>query len=135
VKYVIKDFPLESIHKLASKAAEAADCAGEQGKYWEMRKRFFANQKDLKLEEMANQAGGIGLNREVFQQCLNSGKFSAGVLANMGEGQKAGIRSVPSFLIGFAQPDERVKAVKMIKGAQPYSAFKEAIESLLPLAK
>jgi len=132
---VVKNFPLESIHKMASKLAEAAECAGEQGKFWEMRERFFANQKDLKLEALQSHAEAIGLNKEKFQQCLDSGKYAAKIKSDMAEGQKATVGSIPNFLIGFAEPDDKVKAVKMLKGAKPYTAFQEAIESLLSSKK
>ena len=135
VKYVVKDFPLESIHKLASKLAEASYCAGEQGKYWEMRNRFLANQRNLKLEELSTHAQAVGLNNEAFKQCLDSGKYASQIKKDLIEAQNAMVRSVPTFLLGFAEPDGKVRAVKMIKGAQPYTAFKEAIESLLSSQK
>jgi protein-disulfide isomerase len=135
VKYVVANFPLESIHKLASKLAEAAECAGEQGKFWEMRNRSFANQKDLKLEDLPSHAEAIGLNKEAFQQCLDSGKYAAKIKNDMAEGQKATVRSIPTILIGFAEPEGKVRAVKMLKGAQPFTAFKEAIENLLSSQK
>jgi predicted DsbA family dithiol-disulfide isomerase len=135
VKYVVKDFPLESMHKMASKLAEAAECAGEQGKFWEMRDRFFANQKDLKLDNLQSHAEAIGLNKEAFQQCIDSGKNAAKIKSDMAEGQKATVRSIPNFLIGYAEPDDKVKAVKMLTGAKPYTDFKEAIENLLSSKK
>jgi protein-disulfide isomerase len=120
---------------MASKLAEAAECASEQGKFWEMRERFFANQKDLKLENLQSDAEAIGLNKEKFQQCLDSGKYAAKIKSDMAEGQKATVRSIPTILIGFAEPEGKVRAVKMLKGAQPYTAFKETIDSLLSSQK
>ena len=120
---------------MALKLAEAAECAGEQGKFWEMRERFFANQKDLKLDNLQNHAEAIGLNKEAFQQCLDSGENAAKIKNDLGEGQKATVRSIPNFLIGYAEPEDKVKAVKMLKGAKPYTAFQEAIENLLSSKK
>ena len=131
----MKDFPLESMHKQAFKMAEATQCAGEQGKYWELRERFVANQRDLKLEDLPAHVQAIGVDKEAFQQCLDSGKYSSQIRSDLEEGQHAGVRSVPTFLIGFAQPDNKVRAVKMIRGAQQYSAFKEALENLFSSAK
>jgi len=128
---VVKDFPLESIHKMASKLAEAAECAGEQGKFWETRDRFFTNQKDLKLENLQSDAEALGLNKENFQKCLDSAKYAEKIKGDIGEGQKATVRSIPTILIGFAEPGDKVRAVKMLKGAQPYTAFKETIDNLL----
>ncbi len=129
------DFPLESIHKSAFKLAEAANCAGEQGKYWEMHDRFFANKNVPKLEDLSLHAQAIGLNKEAFQQCLDKGKFASEIRRDILKARNAAVRSTPTFLLGFAQSDGKVKAVKMIRGAQPYAVFKQAIESLLSSKK
>jgi protein-disulfide isomerase len=131
VRYYYLDFPL-GFHKLAFKAAEAADCAGEQGKFWEMHDALFANQKALDQESIVKYAEGLGLDMPQFKRCLEEGKYSEEIKKDIAEGQKAGVSGTPSTLIGFVQPDGKsVKAVKIVKGAQPYAAFKEAIESLL----
>ena len=125
------DFPLESIHKQALKLAEIAHCAGEQEKYWEMHDQFFANQKALKPENWEVYGQAVGVEKSSFQQCIESGRYASEIRKDMAEGQKAGVRSIPTFLLGFTEPDGKVKAVKMITGAQPYASFKEAIDSLL----
>jgi len=135
VKYVVKDFPLESIHKLALKLAEASNCAAEQGKFWEMRDRFFADQKNLKFEDLPVHAQALGLQQEIFKQCLANRVYAPKISGDVKEAQSAAVRSVPTFLLGFAQPEGKVRAVKMIAGAQPYAAFKEAIENLLSAQK
>lgn len=120
-------------HKQASKAAEAGHCAGEQGKYWEMHDQIFANQKAMDLKDLSEYAKKIGLDLPKFQQCLDSGKYAELIKKDIAEGQKAGVTGAPSFFIGYTEPDKpkTVKAIKMIKGAQPYSKFKETIDSLL----
>ncbi len=125
------DFPLESIHKEAFKLAEIAHCAGEQGKYWEMYNQFFANQRTLKPEDWEVHGQVVGLEKFSFQRCIDSGGYTSEIRKDMAEAQKVGVRSIPTFLLGFTQPDEKVRAVKMITGAQPYAAFKEAIDGLL----
>jgi protein-disulfide isomerase len=135
VKYVFKDFPLESIHKSALKLAEATRCAGEQGKYWEMNGRFFAGKKAPKLEDLTAHAQAVGLDMDAFQQCLDSGKYASEIRKDMEEARKAGVRSTPTFLLGFIQSDGKVKAVKMMRGAKAYAAFKEAIDALLASKK
>ncbi len=125
------DFPLESIHKQAFKLAEIAHCSGEQGKYWEMHKHFFAVQQTLKPEDSQVHGQIVGLEKISFQQCIDSGKYASEIRKDMAEGQKVGVSSVPSFLLGFTEPNGKVRAVRMIVGAQPYSAFKEALDSLL----
>ena len=132
VKYVFRDFPIESIHPQAFKAHEAANCAGEQGKYWEMHDRLFANQNALGLKDLPNHANALVLEMPKFQQCLDSGKYAAKIRKDLADGQKAGVQGTPSFFVALTEPnDGMVKAVRVIRGAQPYTAFKEAIDSLL----
>lgn len=124
------DFPL-AMHKNAFKASEAGLCAGDQGKFWEMHDRLFANQQTLNPEDLIKHAEALGLDAAKFKECLDSGKHAADIKKVMAEGAKAGITGTPAFLLGFVQPDGKVKAVKKISGAQPYNAFKDAIDGLL----
>ncbi|MBI2540932.1 MAG: DsbA family protein, partial [Deltaproteobacteria bacterium] len=136
VRYVLKDFPIASIHPQAFKGPEAAHCAGEQGKYWEMHGRLFANQKAMSPKDLSDHAQALALDMPKFQQCLDSGKHAAKIRKNLADGQKAGVQGTPSFFLALPEPnDGMVKAVRMIRGAQPYAAFKEAIENLLTAQK
>jgi len=136
LKYVPRDFPIESIHKDAFKAAEAANCAGEQGKYWQMHDRLFQDQNQLGVEELPKHAQAIGLSLSVFQQCLNSGKQAAEIRKDMEHGQRAGVNGTPTFFLGVQDSDgQTVKVLRAIVGAQPYVQFKEAIESGLSQVK
>ncbi len=136
VKYVVLDFPLESIHKNAFKAAEAARCAGEQGKFWEMHDRLFANQQALASNNLPQHAQALGLDVPKFQHCLDSEKYAADIRKDLAEGQKAGVTGTPGFFLGMTNPnDSKVKTLKVLKGAQPYTSFKDAIESLLSSQK
>src|SRR3989304_9730917 len=85
VKYVFKDFPL-SIHQNAPKAAEAALCAGEQGKYWEMHDLLFKNQKALGPDNLSSYAKDLALDTSKFKECLDSGKYAAKIKKDMEEG-------------------------------------------------
>jgi protein-disulfide isomerase len=130
VKHVFLDFPLESIHKLAFKAAEAAGCAGEQGKYWEMHDRLYANQKDL--EQWNAHAQAIGLDVPKFEECLNSGRQAASIRRDMAQGQKASVTGTPAFFLAYADPkSSQIKTVVRLTGAQPFANFKTAIDKLL----
>ena len=130
IKYVFLDFPLESIHKLAFKAAEAANCAGEQGKYWEMHDRLYENQKSL--EPWTAHAEAIGLDMGKFQDCLNGGRYAHEIRKDMAEAQKAGVTGTPAFFLAYTDPSSsKVKTVTGMKGAQPFAAFKAAIDRLL----
>jgi protein-disulfide isomerase len=132
IKYVFRDLPLESIHKNAFKAAEAAHCGGEQGKYWEMHDRLFANQNSLEPAMLTAHAQAVGLDTKKFQACLDSGKFAADIRKDIAEANKYGITGTPTSVIGLTQPgDPKIKIVKVIRGAQNIAAFKEALDSLL----
>lgn len=132
VKYVSLDFPLESIHPNAFKAAEAARCAGDQGKYWEMHDRLFADQKAIGLKDLPQHAQALGLDSAGFQKCLDGGKYAAKIREDLNEGMKAGVRGTPAFFLGLTDPaNSKVKVQRMISGAQAYSAFQAALDELL----
>lgn len=130
LKHVFMDLPLENIHKIAFKAAEAAHCAGEQGKYWEMHDRLFENQN--KLQPFAAHAEAIGLDVTKFEECVNSGRQAAAIRQDMAEAQKAGVTGTPTFFLAYTDPkSSKVKTVRRLTGAQPYSSFKMEIDKLL----
>ena len=136
LKYVALDFPLESIHKNAFKAAEAARCASDQGKFWEMHDRLFANQQALAPNNLPQHAQALELDVRKFQQCLDGGKYAADIRKDLAEGQKAGVTGTPGFFLGLTNPnDPKIKTLRVLKGAQPYASFKEAIDSLLSSQK
>ena len=119
------------MHKEAFKAAEAGNCAGEQGKFWEMHDMIFTNPKALKPDDLVKRAEVLGLDMIKFRGCLETGTTAAEIRKDMAEGQKFGLTGTPSFLLAVVETPERVKAVRAVKGAQPYTAFKDAIEDLL----
>jgi protein-disulfide isomerase len=133
VRYLLRNFPLEQLHPLAEKAAEAAECAGEQGKYWDMHERLFKNQQALDAKEMAGHAVVLGLDQVKFQQCLDSGRFTAKVKADIADGIKVNVRGTPTFFFGY--PDEkgpnRVRALKLLSGSQPLNEFTDILDALL----
>jgi len=132
VRYVLRDFPLASIHPHAAKAHEAAHCAGEQGKYWELHDLLFSNQKELQPEKLADYAATAGVaDAMAFQACVDSGKYSEQTKTGVGEGTKAGVRGTPTFALGRTKADGTVTAVKLIRGAQGAAAFAEQIQALL----
>ena len=124
------DFPLESIHKFAFKAAEAADCAGDQGKFWEMHDRLFTNQNAL--DQWNAHAEAIGLDVAKFNECMSSGHPDAEIRRDAAEGQKAGVTGTPAFFLAYTDPkSSKVRTEVRLTGAQPFAAFKAAIDKLL----
>jgi protein-disulfide isomerase len=135
IKYVFGDLPLESIHKYAFKAAEAASCAGEQSKFWEMHDRLFANQSALKPEDLPQHAEAIGLDKTKFQQCLDTGQYASSIRKSMTKAGDAGVTGTPTVMIGVIQPkSSKVKVLKVLRGAQPFAAVKDALDNALATA-
>jgi protein-disulfide isomerase len=121
VKFVWKDFPLTQIHPQAFKAAEAAHCAGDQGKYWEFHDRLFANQQALQPDSLKKHAVDLGLNAAAFDSCLESGKYRNRVREGMGQGEQLGVSSTPSIYING----------RLVAGAVPYESFVDIIDEEL----
>jgi protein-disulfide isomerase len=130
VRYAFKNMPLESIHPFAFKAAEGGECAREQGKFWEMHDRLFANQGALAPANLTQYAQAIGLDGGKFQSCLD-GRSAAHVRDDAAEAARLGVSSTPTFFVGQLQPDGKVKVVRKIVGAQPYATFKAALQGML----
>jgi protein-disulfide isomerase len=121
IKLVYRDYPLP-MHKAAPKAAEAAHCAGDQGKYWEMHDKLFAANGKLAPADLKAAAREIpGIDGGKFDQCLDSGSKAAEVEKNRKAGDEAGVSGTPAFFING----------RLISGAQPAEAFKAAIDEEL----
>ena len=132
VKYVLRDFPLTSIHPEAFAAAVAARCAGDQGKYKEMHDQFFAKQATLRQAQWNDHAKAVGLDLAAFDECMDSKKYEAVVDEDMKAGIAAGVTGTPTFFIGPLDADgTSMRAGSIITGAQPYRVFQRALDSLL----
>ncbi len=132
VKYVLRDFPLSSIHPEAFAAAVAARCAGDQGKYKEMHDQFFAKQATLRQADWNAHAKAVGLDLGDFEACMESKRHEGAVKKDMEEGIAAGVRGTPTFFIGPLDADgTTMRAGNVVTGAQPYRVFKRALDSLL----
>lgn len=124
VKLVYRDFPLSSAHPFAQKAAEASECAEEQGKYWEYHDRLFEAQQEWAekgISQFKIYAEELKLDAQKFSSCLDSGKYAEEVLKDLSDGQKLGVTGTPTFFING----------KMVVGAQPFEAFQKVIEEEL----
>ncbi len=130
VRYAFRDYPLSEIHPLAAKAAEAARCAGDQGKYWEMHDRLFANQKDLQPEKLPEHAQAIGLDVGKYRTCLDDSRHAAAVQQDLKAGGQLGAEGTPTFVLGLSDGNQ-VKDGVIIHGAQPIAVFKAEIDKLL----
>ena len=120
VRLAFKHFPLD-FHPNAQKAAEATECAGDQGKFWEMHDWMFDNQKELAVDGLKTAAANLGMNSSEFDSCLNSGKYEEKVKDDMAAGSEFGVSGTPAFFINDT----------LISGAQPIEKFREVIDAEL----
>ncbi len=120
IRLVYRDFPLP-MHPRAPKAAEAAHCAEDQGKYWEMHDKLFANSTKLEPKDLKAYARDVGLDGGKFDQCLESGEKAKLVDMNKKAGDEAGVSGTPAFFINGRQ----------ISGAQPLDAFRAIVDQEL----
>ena len=130
VRWVYRHFPLEQLHSKAKKEAEATECAGEQGRFWELTDKIFEvtpgnDGLDLDaLPDLARQVGVVNISQ--FEACLESGKYAGRVKEDLADAEAAGGRGTPySVVIG---PDGEKTP---LSGAQPLESVKAAIEELL----
>lgn len=132
VRFVSRDLPLD-FHKNAFQAARAARCAGEQGKYWEVRDRLSSNPNNLGQDGMLHYAKEAGVDATLFQACIDSDRYKAEVQKDIEAAQSVGISGTPAFILGRTSTDE-FEGIKIV-GAQPYATFEARINELLATVK
>jgi len=126
VNFIFRDFPLNGPDSVL--AAEAAYCAGDQDKYWQYHDELYKNWAGEKtgwvnrtsLDQFANT---VGIETTQFDKCLDDNKYEQKVLDNQKFGERIGINATPTFLI-FDN-----KQIKKIEGAQPFSFFKQVLDT------
>ncbi len=119
VRLVFKHFPLASIHPYARSAAIAAECAGEQGLFWEMHDRLFANQTALTSADLVAYAADLGLDVAAWQICLSTPEPAARVDGDASLGEQMGVRATPTFVINGVP----------LEGAAPLATFEQLVET------
>ncbi len=117
VRWVFRDYPL-SFHKNAISYAVAANCAGAQGKFWEMHDAILDNQKAIKKDGIEGQAEKLGLEMGAWKTCTKDEAQKKEVMADMTDGAALGVTGTPAFFINGI----------MISGAQPFENFKDIID-------
>jgi protein-disulfide isomerase len=122
VRLVVRDFPLEQ-HADAFKAAEAAEAAREQGKYWEYVSILMQNQSEMGVAKLKEYAGRLGLDRARFDAALDSGRFADKVRRDLQDGFRLGVNSTPSIFVNGRMSPERT-----------YESLKASIEAALKAA-
>lgn len=121
VSWVYKHFPLDGLHPFARKAAEASECANEQGKFWDYADQLFQNQSSFSDNYFGQLAQTLGLDVNKFSSCLSSNKYANRVNDNSQEGNSVGITGTPGIYVND----------QLVKGALPYENFKQIIDQIL----
>jgi protein-disulfide isomerase len=128
VALAFRDMPITQIHPMAEGAAEAARCAGEQGKFWEYHDLLFGDQGSLDRNSLIVKAAKLQLDAKQFEACVASEKYKAQIQQDNQDGMRAGVSGTPGFFINGI----------FMSGAQPEATFEKAIEEQLgatPLPK
>ncbi len=120
IQVVFRNYPLP-FHDDAVGAAEGAQCADAQGKFWEYHDKLFANQRALDTTNLKKYAVELGLDAEAFNACLDSGKYKETVTEDHAYGSTLGVRGTPAFFING----------RFLNGAQPFEAFQSIIDEEL----
>jgi len=124
VYYVYKDFPLVSLHPQAGLAAQAAECAGDQGRYWKLHHKLFDNPQawdtssDEAIRSFRRYAEQLGIDGIEMEQCLVQGRYADAVQRNFDEGRRLGITGTPAFIING----------KLLAGAHPTEVFTKVLD-------
>jgi len=121
VRLVYRDFPLEGLHPQARRAAEAARCARDQGKFWEFHDLLFTNSPQAADGDLKRYATQTGLDVTKFEGCLASGVHKAAVQRDIDEGTRLGVTGTPAFFVNG----------RPLSGAQPFEAFARMIDEEL----
>jgi protein-disulfide isomerase len=126
-----RHLPLPSIHPNAMRAAEAAACAGEQGKFWEMHDVVFKNRSALSENALALYATTTGADVGAWAACMAEGRFSATVAAEAAEANQLGLAGTPAFFVGVREGVGGVRVLSAIRGSRPIHEFRSALDAAL----
>jgi len=122
--------PIETVHKDAVGAAVAAECAGRQGRFWEMHDLLFSVPTRLDLASLEGRAQAMGLDAQAYNACA-TGDGRRAIEAQMMDNERLGLRSTPNFFLGNRLGDNQVRVSRIITGAQPLAAFTRELDRLV----
>jgi len=120
IRWIFKDFPFKG-HELSGKAAEAAHCAADQGKFWEYQDRLYANKEELTVDILRNHAKELQLDVKSFDECLEGGQYRSEIEEDIKHGREAGVDTTPTFIVNG----------RLIPGGLSYERFEGIIEKEL----
>lgn len=121
IHFVYRDFPLSQIHPQADIAAQAANCANAEGKFWEYHDILFKNQSKLQRDDLVGYAAQLGIDKTKFGKCLDSRTYDPQINQDIQDGFNLGVGGTPTFFING----------RPVVGAQPYAVFAQTIDAEL----
>lgn len=124
IRFVVRNFPLSTIHPYAEKAAEAAECARAQGRFWAYHDWLFRHQSALRVSDLKRDARRLGLSTSRFDRCLDSGRMVAEIRRDTAAGKAAGVTGTPTFFVNG----------RRVVGAVPYPTMAATIQAALKAA-
>jgi protein-disulfide isomerase len=128
LRFIVRDLPLQ-FHSAARPAAEAAHCAGEQGKFWEMHHALLSGNDPLKAAGIDRRARDVGLDLERLHSCIQGNRYEADIARNTATADALEIRGTPAFVLG--RLEHGGLEGQLVEGAQPYAEFEAALRQLL----
>lgn len=132
IRYVFMDFPVDQLHPEAIRAHEAARCAGEQNRFWEMHTRLFSAPGTHTPDVLAQRATEVGLDLEAFRSCVASGRTTERIRASAEIALQFGASGTPAFFLGLRDKSTNQVTIRQaITGAQPFEVFSKALDALL----
>jgi protein-disulfide isomerase len=131
VRHVFVHYPIDQLHPDAFLSHEAASCAADQGKFWELHGKLFESPAKT-TEQIVALAQAAGVEVGSLRRCLDSDKYASAVRESVQQMQQLGIDSTPTFLIGLTPAKgQRMKVLKVVKGAHQFASFQTAIDAIL----
>jgi len=130
VRFIFRHFPLESIHRQARGAAEAAECARRQGRFWQMHDALFSVPMRLTPSDIQKHARTVGLDLVNFGRCT-SGEAAATIQTDIEDATNLQVTGTPTFFFGIHEKGDLIRVVRRQSGAIPLSAFEKLVADLL----
>jgi protein-disulfide isomerase len=128
LRFITRDFPLD-MHDNAPRAAIAARCAADQGKFWELRQVMIINANQLQMSKLLTYAADLKLDVDKFSACVTSDKYKADIARDVAEGRAAGVTGTPTFILG-RMTDGSIDGVRIV-GALPYATFDATLQPFI----
>jgi protein-disulfide isomerase len=136
IRYAFRDWPVDSLHPESIRAHEAAHCAGEQNRYWDIHVRLFGPAGSHSSERLLGLARDLGLDMKAFGDCVQSRRSDDAIRQTSQTAVEFGATGTPAFFLGSRDPaTNKVTVLQGLSGAQPYEVFAQAIDAVLAKTK